>query len=142
MGQIKNYSGVHFGRFEYSPFSYFGTKNLAIKKNAIVFGNWWKVANYTGCQPFSAFLAIFEGPSRHTDSTFSNKLKKLVKLCGLRIAFFSLKINTMLAGKSWFSDCWSFSYTLNKFECLTTRAFLTILKVPEEKLMPPSQISF
>ena len=43
----------------------------------------------------------------------------------------------MVAWKSCFSDWLSFSSTLNKVKCLKTRAFLTIFKDPEEKMLPP-----
>ena len=117
------------------------------KKIAIVFGNWLKVANYTGCQTkfivqhlahFWPFLkALADKLMPHSQMSFRSWLNNLASE-----SRFSLKINAMLDWKSCFSDCSSFSKTLNKVECLTTRAFLTIIKGPRKKLRPPSQISF
>ena len=68
MGRINFfYVTVYIGRFDYSPFFYFGPKHFAIKENCYCL---WKskesaclcrVSNQIYCPTFSAFLVIFEG---------------------------------------------------------------------------------
>ena len=93
------YSRVHIGRFDYSPLFYFGPKKLADKKIAIVFGNQWKVANYTGCQikffvqhlkHFWPFLkALADDMMPHSSISFKSWLHNVAS--ELRIFFYKKK---------------------------------------------------
>ena len=132
----KKYSRVHIGRFDYSPFFYFASKTLAIqKKIAIVFGNWWKVADYTGCQikfivqHFAHFWPFLKALADKLMPHSQISCKSWLNNVALELLF-SLKNIAMLASKHWFSDCLSW---MLKVECLTTRAFLTTFKGRRQK---------
>ena len=63
-------------RFDYLPLFYFGPESFAIKKNMHIL--WKKMGlilqgvQEKYCPTSSVFLALFEGPSKKTDTTFSN----------------------------------------------------------------------
>ena len=117
-------------------------KNCPLKKIANILVNQFKITNYAGClNKFTAkHLANFWHFWRPHETNWYHILKSVWKVgkndVGSELRFFFK--NQCYGGlKSWFSDRLSFTSTLKKVKCLKTRAFLTILKVPEEKKVPP-----
>ena len=75
------------------------------------------IKNY--CPASSAFLAIFEGPSRKPMPQPKVSFFKLIKYCWHKTIYILFEIIAMVTWKSYFSDCLSFSWTLNKVDCPT-----------------------
>ena len=125
-----------------------GQQILPLKKIAIVFGNWWKVANYTGCQtkfivqhlahfwPFPKALADKLMP--HSKISFKIWLNYLA----LALHYFLWKPMPCGLKKVGFQTAWASPKPWTKLNVWQQEHFWPFLKVPEEKLMPPSQISF
>ena len=128
---------------------YFTLGHKIGQKIAIVFANWWKVANYTGCQikfivqyfaHFWPFLrALADKLMPHCQISFKSWLNNVAS----ELRFFLLqKLMLCWLQNVGFQTSWASPKPWTKLNVWQQEHFWPLLKVPEEKLMPPSQISF